>query len=245
MLVAQLCLTLGNPMDCLLPGSSVHGILQARILDWVAISFYRGSSQPRDWIWAPALHMDSLRSEPPGRLIEKGTWKQKLDFQEPGTAMLHPIHPSPDLGGESPPFLGIPNAKPHPVSSSASSPVLSSQTWAGEPEVRSGGVDRRKRGQQSAPHPRLGCSGPHLWLWVPLAFTAGGPVLLRLLLHTQLLRVHWFDFPLLQRINLALSRTATSGSAPASSPVLSLLCLPVDASGPGHIWQSTSVQFSH
>ena len=41
-------LTLCNPMDCILAGSSVHGILQARILKWVAISFSRGSSQPRD-----------------------------------------------------------------------------------------------------------------------------------------------------------------------------------------------------
>ena len=38
-------------MDCSLPGSSVHGIFQARILDWVAISFSRGSSQPRDGTW--------------------------------------------------------------------------------------------------------------------------------------------------------------------------------------------------
>ena len=37
--VAQLCLTLCNPMDCSLPGSSLHGILQARVLEWVAISF--------------------------------------------------------------------------------------------------------------------------------------------------------------------------------------------------------------
>ena len=36
------------PMDCSLPGSSVHGIFQARVLEWVAISFSRGSSQPRD-----------------------------------------------------------------------------------------------------------------------------------------------------------------------------------------------------
>ena len=43
-LVAQLCLTLCNPMDCNLPDSSVHGILQARILEWVASSFSRGSS---------------------------------------------------------------------------------------------------------------------------------------------------------------------------------------------------------
>ena len=40
--------TLCHPMDCGLPGSSVHGIFQARILEWVAISFSRGSSQLRD-----------------------------------------------------------------------------------------------------------------------------------------------------------------------------------------------------
>ena len=48
-LVAQLCPTLCNPMDCSLPGPSVHGILQARILEWVAISFSRGSYRSRDW----------------------------------------------------------------------------------------------------------------------------------------------------------------------------------------------------
>ena len=39
--VAQSCATLRDPMDCRLPGSSVHGIFQARVLEWVAISFYR------------------------------------------------------------------------------------------------------------------------------------------------------------------------------------------------------------
>ena len=48
-LVAQSCLTLWDPMEGSSPGSSVHGILQARIVDWVAIPFSRGSSQPRDW----------------------------------------------------------------------------------------------------------------------------------------------------------------------------------------------------
>ena len=47
--VAQSCPTLCDPMDCSLPGSSLHGILQARVLEWVAISFSRGSSWPRDW----------------------------------------------------------------------------------------------------------------------------------------------------------------------------------------------------
>ena len=47
-LVAQSCPTLYNPTDCNPPGSSVHGILQARIQEWVAIPFSRGSSPPRD-----------------------------------------------------------------------------------------------------------------------------------------------------------------------------------------------------
>ena len=47
--VAQSCPTLCDPIDCSLPGSSVHGIFQARVLEWIAISFSRGSSQPRAW----------------------------------------------------------------------------------------------------------------------------------------------------------------------------------------------------
>ena len=47
--IAQLCPALWDPMDCSLPGSSILGIFQARILEWVAISFSRRSSQPRDW----------------------------------------------------------------------------------------------------------------------------------------------------------------------------------------------------
>ena len=52
---AQSCPTLCGPMDCSPPGSSVHGILQARILEWVAISFSRGSSQPRDQTWVSPI----------------------------------------------------------------------------------------------------------------------------------------------------------------------------------------------
>ena len=47
-LVAQLCLTLRDPMEWSPPGSSVHGILQARILEWITMPSSRGSSQPRD-----------------------------------------------------------------------------------------------------------------------------------------------------------------------------------------------------
>ena len=48
---AQLCLTLCDPMDCNPPGSLVHRIFQARILEWVAIFFSRESSQSWDWTW--------------------------------------------------------------------------------------------------------------------------------------------------------------------------------------------------
>ena len=57
--VAQSCLTLCNPMDCIVPG-----ILQARILEWVAFAFSTGSSQPRDQTWPPTLQVDSLPAEP-------------------------------------------------------------------------------------------------------------------------------------------------------------------------------------
>ena len=46
--VSQSCLTLCDPMDCSLPGFSVHGIFLARVLEWVAISVSRGSSRPRN-----------------------------------------------------------------------------------------------------------------------------------------------------------------------------------------------------
>ena len=49
-LISQLCPAICDPMDCSLPGSSIHGILQARILEWIVISFSRGSSWPRDRI---------------------------------------------------------------------------------------------------------------------------------------------------------------------------------------------------
>ena len=54
-LVAQSCPTLCNPMNCGPPGSSVHGILQARILEWIAIPFSRGSSRPRDRTWVSCI----------------------------------------------------------------------------------------------------------------------------------------------------------------------------------------------
>ena len=51
------CSTLCDPMDCSLPGSSVHGILQARILEWVATPFSRGFSRTRDQTWVSCTGM--------------------------------------------------------------------------------------------------------------------------------------------------------------------------------------------
>ena len=96
--VVKSCPTLCNPVNCSPPGSSVHGILQARKLEWVVISFSRGPSQPRDWAWVSsfscigrwivyqqgspttwlhcinnyALQADSLLSEPPGKPLSLG-----------------------------------------------------------------------------------------------------------------------------------------------------------------------------
>ena len=100
MSVAQSCLTLCNPMDCSPPGSSVHGILQARIPEWVAMPSSRGSSRPEDppdpgmEPGSPALQADSLPSEPPGipvlrndpklhpitKLTRKRPWRRILTF---------------------------------------------------------------------------------------------------------------------------------------------------------------------
>ena len=71
------CPTLCDPMDCSPPGSSVHGVLLARILEWVAIPFSRGSSQPRGGIESPALQPDSLPSEPTGKPQSKQKIKAK------------------------------------------------------------------------------------------------------------------------------------------------------------------------
>ena len=58
-------------MDCSLPGSSVHGISQARILEWVAILFSRDLPDPGIEPGSPGLQADSLPSEPPRRLLGK------------------------------------------------------------------------------------------------------------------------------------------------------------------------------
>ena len=63
--VTQSCLTLWDPMDYSLPDSSVYGIFQARVVEWVAISFSRGSSWPRDRTRVSCVVGRCLLSEPP------------------------------------------------------------------------------------------------------------------------------------------------------------------------------------
>ena len=67
-LLAQLCLAL-SPL-----GSSVHGILQTRILEWVAIPFSRALPDPGIKPWSPVLQADSLPSEPAGRPMNLPTF---------------------------------------------------------------------------------------------------------------------------------------------------------------------------
>ena len=74
--VGKLCPALCDPLDYSLPGSSVHGIFQARILEWVAISFFRGSSQPRIKPISPAASALAGRffaTEPLGKTIIQKT----------------------------------------------------------------------------------------------------------------------------------------------------------------------------
>ena len=80
-LVAQSCPTLYDPMDCNLLGSCVHGIFQARILEWIAIPFLRGSYWPRDWTQVSCIagrffyHLSHWGS--PGWCWDSGKWSTR------------------------------------------------------------------------------------------------------------------------------------------------------------------------
>ena len=91
-LVTQSCLTLCDPTDCNPPGSSVHGIFQARILEWVAISFSRGSSWPRDRTWVSHIAGDSLPTEPPGKEDDKITEKSNRVRAPSALSPCPPVH---------------------------------------------------------------------------------------------------------------------------------------------------------
>ena len=89
--VAQSCPTLFGHMDYVLLGSSIHGIFQARVLEWVAISLSRGSSQPRDWIRISRI-VGRCFTEPPGKPQWCGKKKKKVpsDGSEVKVTQLYP-----------------------------------------------------------------------------------------------------------------------------------------------------------
>ena len=85
----QSCLNFCNFIDCSPPGSSVHGILQARILEWVAMPSSRGSSWPRNWTHISSLlhwQVSSLPLAPPG----KPSFKRVTSVQFNSVAQLCP-----------------------------------------------------------------------------------------------------------------------------------------------------------
>ena len=63
------CLTLCNPMHCGPPGFFIRGISQARILEWIAVSFSRGSSPPRDQTYISCVAGGFFTTEPPGKSL--------------------------------------------------------------------------------------------------------------------------------------------------------------------------------
>ena len=90
----QSCPILCDPMDCSPPGSSVHGISQARIMEWVVISFSRVSSHPGIKPRSLTLQVDSLQAEPPGKSKNKGVGSLShlqgiLPTQESNQGLLH------------------------------------------------------------------------------------------------------------------------------------------------------------
>ena len=89
-LVTQSCPILRDPMDCSPPGSSVHGSLQARILELAAIPFSRGSSWTRDQTWVSELQAGSLPSELPGKPVLYDKKYMNL-VQISGTELLKPL----------------------------------------------------------------------------------------------------------------------------------------------------------
>ena len=86
---------LWDPMDCSLPGSSVHGILQARILEWVAISSSRGSSPPRDRTCVSYIYV-LWQAVPPGKpydwVMTNGMWAEVIESSLSPSLKIFPSH---------------------------------------------------------------------------------------------------------------------------------------------------------
>ena len=72
--------TLWDPINCRPPGSSVHGILQARILEWVAVSSFRRSFRPRDWTWVSCIGRRILYYWAICETPKRGSWERIYHF---------------------------------------------------------------------------------------------------------------------------------------------------------------------
>ena len=103
----QTCPTICNPIDCNRSDSSVHGVLQARILEWVAMLSSRGSSQPRDWTQLSfcLLHwqVSSLSLAPPGKPLVSILETLKQIWDNPSTSQTTGLN-----------FLGCQEARDRP-----------------------------------------------------------------------------------------------------------------------------------
>ena len=148
-----------DPMDCSPPGSPVHGILQTRILEWVAVPFSRGSSQPRDQIHVSSIAGRFLTPEPMKRTAQKHTgwdgWRRSVAQRS---------YPSPKVRGCDREYQAASaqewprGATPCPRSGAAterSYPMSEVRGSSREKLPHTRGQGRRPRG--ATPHPRSGC----------------------------------------------------------------------------------------
>ena len=91
---AELCPTLCDPMDHRWPGFSVHGVFQARILEWIAISSSRGSSPPRDRTCDSCIDNSFFTTESPGRPYPRPFFSVLIPHYSATPSLSHPSPPS-------------------------------------------------------------------------------------------------------------------------------------------------------
>ena len=147
--VTQSCLTLRNPMDCHLPDPSVHGIFQARILEWVAISFSRGSSRPRDRTqvshiagiciqWKTCIYTNISSAQFSHSVVSNSLWPHESQHARPSCPSPTPgVHPDsrpssqwchPAISSSVIPFSSCPQSLP----ASESFPMSQPFAWDGQ-----------------------------------------------------------------------------------------------------------------
>ena len=153
---------LSDLMDCVQLGSSIHGIFQATILEWVAISFSTGLSWPRDWTQVSTLQADSLQSEPPENPTTTTTTTTKSLQSCP--TLCNPTDSSPS-GSTIPGILQARTLEWVAISSS--------NAWKWKVKVKSLSRVRLLATPWTAAHqapPSMGFSRQEYWSGVPLPY---------------------------------------------------------------------------